>query len=69
MVMGVSDDENGNYGYSPTGAALDETVAAYPGGIYIIGNGEKLTVALIIVIFVLTVKPAGLFGRVVVKRV
>jgi branched-chain amino acid transport system permease protein len=26
-------------------------------------------VALIIVIFVLTVKPAGLFGRVVVKRV
>ena len=38
-------------------------------GIYIIGNGEKLTVALIIVITVLTVKPAGLFGRVVVKRV
>ena len=38
-------------------------------GVYIIGNGEKLTVALIIVIFVLTVKPAGLFGRVVVKRV
>jgi branched-chain amino acid transport system permease protein len=38
-------------------------------GIYLIGNGEKLTVALIIVIFVLTVKPAGLFGRVVVKRV
>ncbi|QQS13545.1 MAG: branched-chain amino acid ABC transporter permease [Rhodospirillales bacterium] len=38
-------------------------------GMYIIGNGEKLTVALIIVIFVLTVKPAGLFGRVVVKRV
>jgi branched-chain amino acid transport system permease protein len=38
-------------------------------GFYIIGNGEKLTVALVIVIFVLTVKPAGLFGRVVVKRV
>ena len=38
-------------------------------GLYIIGNGEKLTVALIIVIFVLTVRPAGLFGRVVVKRV
>jgi branched-chain amino acid transport system permease protein len=38
-------------------------------GVYIIGNGEKLTVALIIVIFVLTVKPAGLFGRVLVKRV
>jgi len=29
----------------------------------LIGNGEKLTVGLIIVIFVLTVKPAGLFGR------
>jgi branched-chain amino acid transport system permease protein len=38
-------------------------------GVYIIGNGEKLTVALIIVITVLTVKPSGLFGRVVVKRV
>jgi branched-chain amino acid transport system permease protein len=38
-------------------------------GVYIIGNGEKLTVALIIVIIVLTVKPAGLFGRVEVKRV
>jgi branched-chain amino acid transport system permease protein len=38
-------------------------------GIYIIGNGEKLTVALIIVIAVLTLKPSGLFGRVSVKRV
>ena len=38
-------------------------------GIYIIGNGEKLTVALIIVITVLTVRPSGLFGRVTVKRV
>ncbi|HTR84633.1 MAG TPA: branched-chain amino acid ABC transporter permease [Reyranella sp.] len=53
-----------------------ENMVAYSGnmiekitGIYIIGNGEKLTVALIIVIFVLTLKPAGLFGRVVVKRV
>jgi branched-chain amino acid transport system permease protein len=53
-----------------------ENMVAYTGnqiekatGIYIIGNGEKLTVALVIVIFVLTVKPAGLFGRVVVKRV
>jgi branched-chain amino acid transport system permease protein len=53
-----------------------ENMVAYAGnqiekatGIYIIGNGEKLTVALIIVIFVLTVRPAGLFGRVVVKRV
>ncbi len=53
-----------------------ENMVAYVGnmiekttGVYIIGNGEKLTVALIIVIFVLTVKPAGIFGRVVVKRV
>ncbi|WP_421999885.1 branched-chain amino acid ABC transporter permease [Reyranella sp.] len=47
-----------------TGNLIEKTT-----GIYIIGNGEKLTVALIIVITVLTVKPAGLFGRVVVKRV
>jgi branched-chain amino acid transport system permease protein len=38
-------------------------------GHYIIGNGEKLTVALIIVITVLTLKPNGLFGHVTVKRV
>jgi branched-chain amino acid transport system permease protein len=38
-------------------------------GLYIIGNGEKLTVALIIVITVLTLRPNGLFGRVTVKRV
>jgi branched-chain amino acid transport system permease protein len=38
-------------------------------GIYIIGNGEKLMVALIIVITVLTLKPSGLFGHVTVKRV
>jgi branched-chain amino acid transport system permease protein len=38
-------------------------------GMYIIGNGEKLTVALIIVITVLTLKPSGLFGHVTVKRV
>ena len=38
-------------------------------GVYIIGNGEKLTVALIIVITVLTLKPSGLFGQVAVKRV
>jgi branched-chain amino acid transport system permease protein len=38
-------------------------------GVYVVGNGEKLTVALIIVIVVLTLKPSGLFGRVTVKRV
>jgi branched-chain amino acid transport system permease protein len=38
-------------------------------GVYIVGNGEKLTVALIIVITVLTLRPNGLFGHVTVKRV
>ena len=38
-------------------------------GLYIVGNGEKLSVALIIVITVLTLKPSGLFGHVTVKRV
>jgi branched-chain amino acid transport system permease protein len=38
-------------------------------GIYIVGNGEKLTVALVIVITVLTLKPSGLFGHVTIKRV
>jgi branched-chain amino acid transport system permease protein len=38
-------------------------------GLYIVGNGEKLTVALIIVITVLTLRPHGLFGHVTVKRV
>jgi branched-chain amino acid transport system permease protein len=37
-------------------------------GVYIIGNGEKLTVALAMVITVLTLKPSGLFGRVTIKR-
>jgi branched-chain amino acid transport system permease protein len=53
-----------------------ENVIAYLGnlfekttGVYVIGNGEKLTVALIIVITVLTLKPSGLFGQVSVKRV
>ncbi len=53
-----------------------ENMVAYLGnmleratGFYLVGNGEKLTVALIIVITVLTLKPSGLFGRVTVKRV
>ena len=68
---------------NPGGAVLGgfivgvlENMVAYAGnmiekatGVYIIGNGEKLTVALIIVITVLTLRPAGIFGRVVVKRV
>lgn len=53
-----------------------ENMVAYLGnmleratGFYLIGNGEKLTVALIMVITVLTLKPSGLFGHVTVKRV
>ena len=46
------------------GSQLEKTT-----GVYIIGNGEKLTVALIILIAVLTLKPSGLFGHVTVKRV
>ena len=53
-----------------------ENLVAYLGdlmervtGFYLIGNGEKLTVALIIVITVLTLRPSGLFGHVTVKRV
>lgn len=38
-------------------------------GTYVVGSQLKLTVALVLIIVVLLVKPAGLFGRVVVKRV
>jgi len=38
-------------------------------GTYVIGNELKLTFALIIVVGVLTLRPAGIFGRVTVKRV
>ena len=68
---------------SPGGAVIGgfivgvlENLAAYFGnllekttGVYLIGNGEKLMVALLIVITVLTLKPSGLFGHVTVKRV
>jgi branched-chain amino acid transport system permease protein len=38
-------------------------------GAYVVGTELKLTVALLIIIGVLLVKPAGLFGRVLVTRV
>lgn len=38
-------------------------------GTFIVGSQLKLTVALVLIIVVLLVKPAGLLGRVVVKRV
>ncbi len=39
------------------------------GGAYIVGTELKLTMALVIIIGVLLVKPSGLFGRVVTSRV
>jgi branched-chain amino acid transport system permease protein len=38
-------------------------------GAYVIGQELKLTVALIVIIAVLVVKPSGLFGRTLVRRV
>ena len=38
-------------------------------GSYVIGNELKLTFALAVVVGVLLLKPAGIFGRVIVRRV
>jgi branched-chain amino acid transport system permease protein len=38
-------------------------------GAYVIGNDLKLSLALVLIIGVLIIKPAGLFGRVLVSRV
>jgi branched-chain amino acid transport system permease protein len=38
-------------------------------GAYVVGTELKLTVALVIIIGVLVVRPSGLFGRVVFSRV
>jgi branched-chain amino acid transport system permease protein len=39
------------------------------GGAYLVGTELKLTLALIIIVSVLTVKPSGLMGRTVFSRV
>ncbi len=39
------------------------------GGAYVVGTELKLTTALFIIVVVLTVKPAGLFGKTLVSRV
>jgi branched-chain amino acid transport system permease protein len=39
------------------------------GGAYLVGSGLKLTLALVIIVGVLVVRPTGLFGRVLVSRV
>jgi branched-chain amino acid transport system permease protein len=38
-------------------------------GAYVIGNDLKLTVALVLIVGVLIVRPAGLFGKIHVTRV
>ena len=38
-------------------------------GAYVIGTELKLTVALVLIVGVLVVRPAGLFGKVIVTRV
>lgn len=74
LVGGISNPAGAVFGGFLVGVL--ENLVAYFGnltektfGVYIVGNGEKLTVALIIVITILTLKPAGLFGRTTVKRV
>lgn len=74
LVGGISNPAGAVFGGFLVGV-LENMVAFFGNalekstGVYLIGNGEKLTVALIIVITILTLKPSGLFGRVTVKRV
>ena len=39
------------------------------GGAYVVGTELKLTLALVIIVGVLVIKPTGLLGRTVVSRV
>ena len=39
------------------------------GGAYVVGTELKLSMALVIIVAVLTLKPAGLFGKVLASRV
>jgi len=57
---------------NPWGAALGGFIVGVlenVAGAYIVGTELKLTVALIIIVGVLVVKPSGLFGRTLVTRV
>jgi branched-chain amino acid transport system permease protein len=38
-------------------------------GVYVVGTELKLTIALVIIVGVLVVRPSGIFGRRVVTRV
>ena len=69
--------------YAFAGALLggiDNPIGAVAGGVaigvvetlagaYLVGNELKLTLALLIIVGVLTIKPAGIFGRTIVSRV
>jgi branched-chain amino acid transport system permease protein len=74
LVGGISNPAGAVFGGFLVGV-LENLVAFFGNltekifGLYIIGNGEKLTVALIIVITILTIKPSGLFGHFIYKRV
>jgi branched-chain amino acid transport system permease protein len=57
---------------SPVGAVLGGFIMGVMenlAGTYIIGSELKLTFALVVIVVILIFRPAGLFGRVVVKRV
>jgi len=57
---------------NPWGAALGGPIVGMlenVAGAYVVGTELKLTVALLIIVGVLTVKPSGLFGRTLVTRV
>jgi branched-chain amino acid transport system permease protein len=57
---------------NPCGAALGGPIVGMlenVAGAYVVGTELKLTVALVIIVGVLTVKPSGLFGRTLVTRV
>jgi branched-chain amino acid transport system permease protein len=57
---------------SPLGAVLGGFavgVIENLGGAYVVGTELKLTLALVIIVVVLTIKPSGLFGRRIMSRV
>ena len=63
-LMGGSDSPGGAVSGGFIVGVLENIVGAY-----IIGTELKLTVALVLIVGVLTVKPAGLFGKTIVQRV
>src|SRR3954470_5825962 len=57
---------------NPAGAVLGAFIVGVlenVAGAYVIGTELKLTLALVVIVGVLTIKPSGLFGRVLVSRV